>query len=309
MLVAVVVLGTAVATGCSSGPAAEPTWPLTGLTGYSADDAGQVITVKVDNTSAARPQEGLASADLVVQELVEGGVTRLAAMYQSKRPTVGPVRSLRETDIGLVLPTGGTVAASGGASSTIAALTAAGVPIAKEGDPGFSRSSDRSAPYNVMLDVAELAGTLEHRPPAGPYLAFGAIPEDAPSTPARTVTLSWPAARSIFTFDDATSTWRITDPETDAGDFTNVVALWLPVTYAGKDAAGTPIPTMQTEGSGKGVILSQGKRYDVTWSKSAPASPWAFHYTSDSAEHAFAVPAGRTWLALLPDEDGELSTS
>ena len=64
-------------------------------------------------------------------------------------------------DIGIVQPTGGTLAASGASSSTLSALNSAGVSYVQEGAPGFSRDSARRAPYNVMLDVATLASTLE----------------------------------------------------------------------------------------------------------------------------------------------------
>lgn len=104
---------------------------------------------------------GIGSADNVYEELVEGGLTRLGAMFHPQYPTEAePVRSMRETDIGLVLPTGGTLAASGGSGSTVAAFEAAGVPTAVEGDAGFSRDSSRSSPYNVSLDVAALAASL-----------------------------------------------------------------------------------------------------------------------------------------------------
>ena len=44
------------------------------------------MVLKMDNTYASAPQVGLGSADLVVEELVEGGMTRLAAFYYSEHP-------------------------------------------------------------------------------------------------------------------------------------------------------------------------------------------------------------------------------
>ena len=44
-----------------------------------------------DRQLAARPQSGVDEADVVYEELVEGGLTRLAAVFQSQDPTVvGP---------------------------------------------------------------------------------------------------------------------------------------------------------------------------------------------------------------------------
>jgi hypothetical protein len=62
-----------------------------------------VLAVKVENIAAARPQVGLASADIVFVEEVEGSLTRLVAVYHSRFPSrVGPVRSARNTDVELL---------------------------------------------------------------------------------------------------------------------------------------------------------------------------------------------------------------
>src|ERR1700686_2089464 len=50
-------------------------------------------TIKMDNTPQAHPQYGVNQADVVYEEIVEGGITRLAAIFNSNLPTkVGPGR-------------------------------------------------------------------------------------------------------------------------------------------------------------------------------------------------------------------------
>jgi hypothetical protein len=64
-------------------------WPLTGLKVRSNKTAKldhRVLVAKMDNTVSSRPQVGLSKADLVVEELVEGGLTRLAVFYYSHLP-------------------------------------------------------------------------------------------------------------------------------------------------------------------------------------------------------------------------------
>src|SRR5690625_2391460 len=88
-------------------PTPEPTWPLTGM---PADDEAEhpAVAVKVENTVMARPQTGLEYADIVWEEMVEGGITRFNAVYHSQQPeVVGPIRSLRPMDVGISLPLGG----------------------------------------------------------------------------------------------------------------------------------------------------------------------------------------------------------
>src|SRR5690606_23016228 len=137
------------------------TWPLTGLDvdkGDTASLARPVLVAKIDNTAGSAPQVGLSKADLVVEELVEGGYTRLAVFYYSELPAVaGPIRSMRASDIGIVKPVNGQMVTSGAAGQTIARLNAAGVKFHQEGAAGLSRDTSRSAPYNVMADLAQVA--------------------------------------------------------------------------------------------------------------------------------------------------------
>ena len=77
-------------------------WPLTGI---SADEVGNwpILVVKIDNHDRARPQYGLNAADVVFEEIVEGGLTRLAALYHSNEAAlVGPIRSVRTSDFNLL---------------------------------------------------------------------------------------------------------------------------------------------------------------------------------------------------------------
>ena len=78
----------------SSGQTITQFWPLTGLevaSGKSAELDHPVLVAKMDNTVSSQPQVGLSKADLVVEELVEGGLTRLAAFYYSDIPNnAGP---------------------------------------------------------------------------------------------------------------------------------------------------------------------------------------------------------------------------
>jgi hypothetical protein len=98
----------------------EPTtWPLTGLPvddGDSAVEKHPILVTKIDNTTSSSPQVGLSKADLVVEELVEGGLSRLAVFFYSQVPdNAGPVRSMRASDIGIVPSDHAAVVTSGAA--------------------------------------------------------------------------------------------------------------------------------------------------------------------------------------------------
>ena len=100
-----------------------------------------ILVTKVDNTSSAAPQIGLKQADLVVEELVEGGTTHLAVFYYSQLPdTVGPVRSMRASDLSIV-PEGADIVTSGAAPVTIKRIKDAGYTFHGEARPASSATT------------------------------------------------------------------------------------------------------------------------------------------------------------------------
>ena len=150
--------------GCSAplhvGAKAKPTNILTGLPG----SIGPVLAVKIDDTSAAHPQVGLEAADVIYIEQVEGGLTRLAAIY-SQYPNripaqIGPVRSARISDLDILAQYGHVgFAFSGAQSKFYPKITAANLEnISADREPAtiYSRDPARSAPTDMMLDPAKL---------------------------------------------------------------------------------------------------------------------------------------------------------
>ena len=58
------------------------------LTGVGKPSSNGVVAVKIDDTANGRPQMNLDKADIVYIEQVEGGLTRLLAIYNTQLPTV-----------------------------------------------------------------------------------------------------------------------------------------------------------------------------------------------------------------------------
>src|SRR3954466_7292312 len=123
-------------------------------------DGPSVLAVKIDNVPAARPQTGIDSADVVYAEQVEGGLSRLMAVYASTLPkAVGPVRSARESDLELLRqfhrPT---LAFSGAQHKLLPLINSAPLqaePPAKASGAYF-RGTGRPAPHNLFLRPARL---------------------------------------------------------------------------------------------------------------------------------------------------------
>lgn len=160
--------------GCGSAPSTPAAPPNT-----PARPASAVTVVKIDDVAGARPATGLGSASVIYVEPVEGGLTRIAAVFGAHLPgVVGPVRSARPTDIGLLGQWGRPAFAySGSAPQLRAALRSASLVNAAQSDVprAYFRRSTHRAPHNLYVHPGQLpAGT---GPPV-PVLAFGPRPAD-----------------------------------------------------------------------------------------------------------------------------------
>jgi hypothetical protein len=286
----------------------EPTyWPLTGLERTGDAPRHPVLVTKVDNTASSAPQVGLGSADLVVEELVEGGYTRLAAFYYSKVPgNIGPVRSMRASDIGIV-PEGATVVTSGAAQVTLNRVKAAGIPWITEGAPGVYRETSRSAPYNLFARLSDIAKKVKSDEEPPPYLPWG-TEEDLPKGgKARTLTADFGAHSTSWSYQGGG--YVNTDSYAAPGDqfpADSVLVLRVKVGDAGyRDPAGYPVPETKFEGKGAAMLFHGGRVIRGTWSKDGLNG--AIELSTKKGE--LTVPAGHVWIELVPAVNGNLTFS
>src|SRR5262249_44560808 len=128
----------------------------------------------------SRPQGGLEQADVVYEEVVEGGITRFLAMYNSHVPDViGPVRSVRAMDPDIVWPVGGIFAFSGGTDDNVIAAQAAPVRVITENNTDIlvrnaAGQPPRSAPHNLYALGGPLFGAGGQPVPPPPLFEYHA---------------------------------------------------------------------------------------------------------------------------------------
>ena len=109
--------GEAAASSAASSEAASsafsllPAYDADPLTGEARKSTGRMVGVMVNNIANsekqnARPQRGIGSADLLIESKVEGGITRLCAVFRDADtiPEVGPLRSGRDQFLQLLMP-------------------------------------------------------------------------------------------------------------------------------------------------------------------------------------------------------------
>jgi Protein of unknown function (DUF3048) N-terminal domain/Protein of unknown function (DUF3048) C-terminal domain len=296
------------ASGGGSGAGAAGTvplrWPFTGLPAPGSLPHRPVMIVKVDNTPDAAPQVGLSKADLVVEELVEGGLTRLAAFYYSKVPsTVGPTRSVRTSDIGFVLPTRAELIASGGGEPTLGRLKRFGISTAFEGElPGFFRVSDRPAPYNLLIHLTETAKALPTTAPPSDYLPWAKSPSakfrgqhvtslDATFSPSHTTNWQYKKGAGWISTNSLAATGDQFTPD-------NLLVIRVKVHRAFYvDPSGAPVPETILEGGGDALVVHDDQAVLGRWKKATRKSP--FHLTTKHGK-PLRIPPGTTQIELVP---------
>ncbi len=287
------------------------TWPLTGLDVDGDETSAQthpVMVTKIDNTSSSAPQLGLGSADLVVEELVEGGMTRLAVFFYSDIPdTVGPVRSMRASDIGIVSPVDAQVVTSGAAPVTISRVSQAGIKFFGEGAAGFSRASDRSSPYNLMANLSTLLDAQKDAEEARPddYLPWGDAADLPKGKKASTIAAGFGSHTTNWVFRDGGYV-NENSYAADGDEFPTdtVLVLRVQVGDAGyRDPAGNPVPETKLEGKGNAFLFHDGKVVTGTWEKDGLQDTISLQTKGGK----LTVPAGHTWIELVPQTGGTLT--
>ncbi|MCW2759301.1 MAG: hypothetical protein JWO46_3047, partial [Nocardioidaceae bacterium] len=122
----------------------------------------------------------------------------------------------------------------------------------------------------------------------------------AGTTPATSITARFGSGHSTQ-WQFKNGTYDNTNSNADsAGRFkpTTVIAVRVQVRDAGyTDPAGNFVPESVTTGSGNASIFHNGTVVQGTWSKAGPTKNWVF---TDAAGAPLKIPAGHTWLEVMP---------
>lgn len=280
--------------------------PLTGLAGSVPNRPAAIV--KIDNGPAARPQSGLNAADIVIEEEVEGGVTRFAAVFHSTSATVGPVRSARTTDIGIINSFGSPLLMYSGANEVTEGLIRAQPTIQNRNagtSSGYWRSSSRRAPSNLYTDTAShWASAGSGAPP--PQFSYRSPGQGVPSShktavPASSFSVAYRASTAGWTWNgDAWLRTQGGSPHmTSSGQqvsASNVVVIEAREVPTGMvDSTGSKVPEFVFVGAGDVTVFTDGKRIEGRWNKPSMAvAP-----TLMSGGEVIELTPGRTWIELV----------
>ncbi len=321
-----------VLTACSSSPAHHdaapkdtptttstappPDCPLTGLPAPNGSVPQRpAMAVKIDNYPAGRPQSGLDKADIVFEEPVEGGITRYAAVFQCQNAAlIGPARSARNIDIGILGQLGNPLLAHvGGINPVLANIDAS--PIVNV-DLGASNSlmihpSGKVPPDADYTSTAIVYGTHPTMTtPPQPLFTYSTAPP-AGGTPVSSVNIDFSGTSNVtWKWNPSTKTflryYNGTTPDMLANNVqnaaANVVVQYVQISYGPwleNSEGGLEVQAdLYPNAAGTAVIYRNGMAIQATWHRSTLGSPTQF-------VNAFGVPIplqpGQTWVELVPN--------
>ena len=261
------------------------------------------LAVKIDNVSVARPQEGINQADVVYEELVEAGLTRLVAVFQTTGArSVGPIRSARTSDPPLLegfdRPLFAYSGANRGTRRAVAAseLTDIGYDTATS---LYWRSTSRRAPHNLFSATDRLWGKYPERDeiPKAPFAFRTVLDELHPSAePVAGVFVDFGHAEIDYAWNG--EGWERThngDAHSDSDGIRvappNVV---IQFTTYGTSSADSRSPEAQTVGSGEAWVFTDGHVVRGRWERPDQSRP--ADLVADG--RPIRLTPGRTWVAL-----------
>ena len=292
---------------------------LSALTGLPVDDEAvlerPVIAAKISSDRAAQPQVGLSTADWVIEEVVEGGISRFLAVFQStESDPVGPIRSARTSEVELLPLFGRPIFVhSGGNQGTIRALSASQTLSAGHNSAFghlYYRDRSRRGPNNLFTDTSAIREAVGDDAAApGELFRFLDRDDDPPhhALPVSGVDLSFGSTRTRWVWDadqGAFLRWQDgrehLDPDNFQLAFPTVVVL---ATRYQTSAADPRSPEAVSVGSGDAWVLSDGWVVAGTWERSTPDSPYVLR---DPDGEEIALAPGRIWLALPRTGEGNI---
>ncbi len=302
----------------TSGAAVPAVCPLTGV----APSGGSVpsrpaLAIKMENSPESRPPTGLDTADVVVEEAVEGAITRFVVIYQCQDAArVEPVRSARLEDLDILSQFGKALFGDAGGSPPTEAAFAGAVKagtlvrVGSFGSAGtaYHRDAARNSDVHSLYTSTK---ELYNRPEAAGLGAPAPVFTYATSTVAGgaggSVHVNFSSYSDVvWKWDKASGTYQRSYGATPANDSAgkvistaNVVVQSVPVAMSTfiEDPSGAHQPIATLTGTGAVLVCRSGSCVTGTWNR--PSTSDVTKYVDASGAPIQLTP-GSTWVELAP---------
>jgi hypothetical protein len=290
--------GSPISVNAEGGPS-----PLSGLPG---GEGKPVVMVKYGNSRPDRPHYNLNQADLIYVEEVEWGLTRIAAMFNTKFPSVvGPTRSARISDLELLEQFTNPGLAYSGANDVLlkAIRKSQSISLSPSDRSSFYyRNLSKAAPHNQLL---RLSSMMAKETKVGAIKDVGLTFNATPATGGTKTTYflaAWSSARVSGSWTG--KSWTISfdgSIHRDAVNKSFLTPKTIVLQYVERketkygDKFGGKTPLLKTVGSGRAIILRNGQSFDGTWSR--PTSEAGTIFSVANSQFAFDV--GQVMIVLV----------
>jgi len=196
---------------------------------------------------------------------------------------------------------------SGAQKALLPEIAAANIVELAHGTSGgvYNRETTKPAPHNLTINLSQAAPTLVGvSTPKDIGLVFDETVATG-GTVTSTFNAKWPASRVGAEWDSVNNGWVIaldSAPALDANTNAPIFANNVVIQYVNqgdsiyKDSGGNFTPLIETVGSGNAVVLRDGQRFEVNWSR--PMASSGTSYTLAGTPFAFAP--GQTWVLFVP---------
>jgi hypothetical protein len=277
------------------------------------------IAVIVDNfVPDALPQPGLKQASIVYEAPVEGGLTRLMAIYLERGASaIGPLRSARPYFVAWAAGYRALLVHAGGSPAALNLLyrtpTLANVE-ATFPSRGFYRSAQSTAPHNLYGSTSAVR-SLAHRNRWDRRVSYPWVPHKRPAATGlrggqQSIDIDFsfpgttsPSAYSVtYRYDPQSNTYLrsmggVPFDDRDTGSqlaVSNVVVLFTSISPLPRDPKGRL--RINTSGSGQATYFRDGQAIPGRWIKRAAQSPLRL---LDERGKPIALNPGQTWIEVV----------
>ena len=282
------------------------------LTVYDANSNKRPIAIMIDNNVGNNAHVGLQDAYLTYEIIVEGGLTRIMAIFKDVNTSViGPVRSSRHYFLDYALESDAIYAHYGWSTFAENDIKALGVNnINGLYDKGYYRNYNIAAPHNVFTSIEDLynvSTSKGYSTTSNNYNLLNYTPDDIVFNDtidlltANNVSMNY-SYREVRSYTyDATNSYYLrymnNSPHTDrdSGEvyhYKNIII--MKVNNSTLDSYGRQ--DLDTVGSGEGYYIANGYAIPITWSKASRSAKTHYYYS----DNELVVADGNTMIQVVP---------
>ena len=273
------------------------------------------IAVMIDNHNLAWPQAGLNQAYLVYEAIVEGGETRLMALFKGATvDKIGPVRSARHYFIDYVMENDAIYTHFGWspqAQSDISAFNINNINGITESSSTFWRVKDKSSPHNAvtstdaLLKVAKAKGykTTSDKKSVLNYVTDEVKLEEGQG--ATSITIPHSTLQTVkYEYDEQNQVYKRyarkkaqTDWDTGNAITTKNIIITFCDNYTLQDSENKGRQGLKNIGTFNGYYITNGKAIKIKCIKESRSLQTKYE---DLEGNEIKVNDGNTWINICP---------